>query len=169
MRMKTAAYALCFSLCLTVGGVAAFAQGLPQECQEAWDTRSPQAQVELFSRCLENRGLRPEDRFSTLKQRAIAYMHLGRHQRAVDDINRAEKIRPGDSDLFYLRGFAYRALGQHERAIEDSSKAINLEPNYAPAYSNRAFSYKAMGNISRAKADARRAQEIDPSVKVPTF
>jgi len=168
MRIRTAT---CFFALLLSTFIAATAlgQGLPKECQEAWETRSPQAQVDLFGRCLGNEGLRPEDKFATLKQRAIAYMHLGRHQRAIDDLNQAEKIKPGDSDLFYLRGFAYRALGQHDRSIEDSTKAINLDSNYAPAYSNRAFSYKAQGNINRAKSDARRAQDLDPSVKVPTF
>ena len=96
-------------------------------------------------------------------------MHLGQHQRAVDDINEAVRIRPGDADNYYLRGVALRALGKYDQALEDTNRAIGIEPDNAGAYANRAFIYKAQGNVNQAKADARRARELDPGVKVPSF
>jgi tetratricopeptide (TPR) repeat protein len=145
------------------------AQELPQVCKDALVTRSPQAQVDLFTRCLETGSLSGGTKATTLKQRAVAYMHLGQHQRAIDDINQAIKIKPDDSDNFYLRGFAYRALGQNQRAVEDSTQAIGLEPDFAAAYANRAFAQKSLGNVGQAQSDARRAKELDPTVKVPMF
>jgi Tfp pilus assembly protein PilF len=169
MRIRTAVMMFCCLLLLTAAPPLAQAQDLPQECKEAMDVRSPQAQVELFSRCLDSGRLNGSPKATTLKQRAIAYMHLGQHQRAVDDLDQAVRIKPGDPDNYYLRGVAYRALGQLQRALEDTNRAISIEPDSAAAYANRAFIYKAQGNNGQARSDARRAQEIDPSVRVPAF
>jgi len=169
MRIRTAAMTLCCLLLATFSATLAPAQDLPQDCQEAMETRSPQGQVDLFSSCLATGRLSGDPKATTLKQRATAYMHLGRHQFAVDDLNEAIKIKSGDADSFYLRGFAYRALGQMQKAVEDSSRAVGMDPGFAAAYANRAFANKALGNTSQARADARRAQALDPSVKVPSF
>lgn len=168
MRGHVAVFLLSGVLLTAAVGVAQ-AQKLPQECQEAMAVRSPQAQVELFSRCLDTGRLSGADKATTLKQRAVAYMHLGRHQRAIDDVNAAMKLRSDDPDNYYLRGMAYRALGQHRQSIEDSTRAINMDSKFAAAYANRAYSLKATGQESQARSDARRAQELDPRVKVPGF
>ena len=160
---------LATALALPLGAPRAQAQDLPQECQEAMDTRSPQAQVSLFTSCLETGRLSGGTKATTLKQRAVAYMHLGQHQRAIDDINEAIKLKPGDADNYYLRGFSYRALGQHQRAIEDCNKALSIEPDNAGAYGVRAFAYKALGNLGQARSDAQRALKLDPRAKVPVF
>lgn len=166
MRTRTLAATLCL---LFLAAAPALAQDLPSDCQEAMTVRSPQAQVDLFTSCLNSGRVSGGTKATTLKQRAIAYMHLGQHQRAVDDINQAIQIKPGDADNYYLRGLAYRALGQMDKALSDTNKAIGLEPDSAAAYANRAYIYKAMGNVNQAKADARRARELDSSVKVPPF
>lgn len=155
------------STCL--GPMAAIGQNMPQACKEAMDVRSPQAQVDLFTECLAARGLYGNERATAYKQRAIAYMHLGQHQRALDDIEQAMKLRSDDADNYYLRGFAYRAMGQHQRAVEDCGRAIAMDGSFAAAYACRAFAYKSLGNAAGAKSDARRAQELDPRVKVPSF
>ena len=169
MRIRTAAIPLCCLLFLLQFAALAPAQNLPQECRDAMDSRSPQAQVDLFSRCLDTGLLSSEEKETALKQRAIAYMHLGQHPRALQDAEMAIKLKPSDPDGYYLRGFAYRSLGKYERAIEDSDRAIRMESNFAAAFANRAFAHKALGNINQAKSDARRALELDPKVKVPSF
>jgi len=167
MRNRPAAPTLILLVLLACLAIPALVQGQPQECKEAQESRSPQAQVDLFTICLDSPGLQGDERAQTYKQRAVAYMHLGRHQFALDDINQGMKLKPDDSDMYYLRGFAYRALGQHQKAIEDSNRAISMDPTFAAAYANRAFAYQALGEKSRAKSDAMRAKELDPSVKVP--
>lgn len=165
MRTCTAALTLC--CLLLVAAAAALAQDLPDDCKEALEVRSPQAQINLFTSCLNTGRLNGDSKATTLKQRAIAYMHLGRHQFAVDDITQALQLKSDDADNYYLRGFAYRALGKHQLAIEDSNRALGLDPGYAPAYANRAFAHKALGNEGQARSDARRALALDPKVKVP--
>ncbi len=169
MNTRTVATTLCCLLLLVNVAPRAMAQDLPQECKDALETRSPQAQVDLFTRCLDTNRLSGVTKATTLKQRAVAYMHLGQHPRAIEDINQAITLKSDDSDNYYLRGFAYRALGQYQRAVEDSTRAIGLESNFAAAFANRAFAYKALGNINQAKSDARRARDLDPHVKVPSF
>lgn len=147
----------------------AFAQDLPTECQEAQEVRSPKGQIDLLTKCLESGRVSGRDKATTLKQRAVAFMHLGQHQRAIDDVNVAMRLNSGDPDVYYLRGLAYRGLGDHRKSVDDSSRAIALEPDFAAAYANRAFSNKALGNTGQAKNDARRASELDSRVKVPSF
>jgi len=160
--------ACCCLLFLGLLYSPASAQDLPADCQEAMSVRSPQGQVDLFTQCLNSGQVSGSAKATTLKQRAIAFMHLGQHQRAVDDINEAVRIRPGDADNYYLRGVALRALGKYDQALEDTNRAIGIEPDNAGAYANRAFIYKAQGNVNQAKADARRARELDPGVKGPS-
>lgn len=169
MRARHAATMLFCLLLLGLAAPRVQAQNLPQDCQEAQEVRSPQAQVDLLTSCLETGRLNPNERATTLKQRAVAYMHLGQHQRAVDDVTQAMKLKPGDPDNYYLRGVSNRALGRHQQSVDDSSRAIGMDSNFAAAYANRAFSYKALGRTSMAKSDARRATELDPKVKVPWF
>jgi len=168
MHARTATTAFSCLLLVVVIATQALGQDLPQECKDALQTRSPQAQVDLFTRCLATNRLSGHTKATTLKQRAVAYMHLGQHPRAIEDINQAIKLKPDDADNYYLRGFAYRALGQYQRAIEDSNRAIGIDPNFAAAFANRAFAYKALGNVNQARSDARRAQDLDPNVKVPS-
>lgn len=169
MRTRTSALTLPGLLLVVLCHAEALAQAQPPECTEAMAQRSPQAQVELFTRCLDTGRLGGGTKATTYKQRAVAYMHLGQHQRAIDDINAAMRLNSGDADNYYLRAVAYRGLNQHQQAIEDCGRAIGLDPRFAAAYATRAYSHKALGNTGQGRADARRAQELDPSVRVPTF
>lgn len=169
MRNTVTTKILYCLLLLSLTGPQALAQDLPQDCVDALEIRSPQGQVDTFTRCLDTGRVRGDDKARTLKQRAVAYMHLGQHPRAIEDINQALKIKPEDADNFYLRGFAYRALSQYQKAVDDSTQAIRLDSNFAAAYANRAFANKALGNVNQAKSDARRALDLDSKVKVPRF
>lgn len=169
MRQQSVFALLCSALLLAVNAAPVSAQDLPQECRQAQEVRSPQGQIELFTLCLDTGRLNGESKATTLKQRAVAYMHLGQHKRAIDDINQAVKLKPDDADNYYLRGFSYRALNENQRAVEDCSRAINLDRNFAAAYATRAFANKSLGNLSQARSDAQRALLLDSSVKVPSF
>lgn len=160
--------AFCTLCAVFVPGMSQ-AQSLPEECQEAQEVRSPKGQIDLLSKCLDTGRVFGREKATALKQRAIAYMHLGQHKRAIDDVNDAMKLNAGDADNYYLRGLAYRGLGNHSQSVDDSSRAIALEPGFAAAFANRAFSNKALGNTGQAKSDARRATDLDPRVKVPNF
>lgn len=168
--MKHGVFVLTLMALLTCAAPAlSLAQNLPEECQNAQEVRSPKGQIDLLTKCLDTGRVSGHDKATTLKQRAVAYMHLGQHQRAIDDITEAMKLNSGDPDNYYLRGVANRGLGNHRQSVDDSSRAIALEPDFAAAYANRAFSNKALGNAGQARNDARRAVELDPRVKVPSF
>lgn len=169
MRQHPVFALLSSALLLAVNAAPVSAQDLPQECRQAQEVRSPQGQIELFTLCLDTGRLNGESKATTLKQRAVAYMHLGQHKRAIDDINQAVKLKPDDADNYYLRGFSYRALNENQRAVEDCNRAINLDRNFAAAYATRAFAHKSLGNLSQARSDAQRALLLDSSVKVPSF
>ncbi len=157
----------CLTLLLAVAPTAA-AQALPSDCRQAMNIRSPQTQIELFTRCLDNSGVSGPTRADVLKQRAISYMHLGQHQRAVNDIDEALRLRP-DADGYYLRSVSLRALGRLDSALADCDRAIGMEPDNAASYANRAYINQALGNKAQARSDVQRARELDPSVRVPSL
>lgn len=169
MRQHFVPALLCCVMSLAASATSVSAQDLPQECRQAQEVRSPQGQIDLFTRCLDTGRVHGESKATTLKQRAVAYMHLGQHKRAIEDINQALKLKPDDADNYYLRGFAYRALNENQRAVEDCTRAINMDRNFAAAYATRAFAHKSLGNLGQARSDAQRALLLDSSVKVPSF
>ena len=70
--------------------------------------------------------------------RGIAYVELGQYQMAIEDYNKAIRLKPGIMlQAYNNRGNVYTKLGQYQMAIEDFNKAIRLKPDYAYAYNNR--------------------------------
>ncbi|MBX9720966.1 MAG: tetratricopeptide repeat protein [Candidatus Obscuribacterales bacterium] len=65
--------------------------------------------------------------------RGKCYLHLGKHQDAIDSCSTAIALAPERSVIaFPHRGDAYAALGQFDKAVEDYDAVLKLDPNCAP-------------------------------------
>ncbi len=85
------------------------------------------------------------------------YLESGRFREAIQQFNKAEKLRPDYSDVYVIRGLAYLELNETDLAIKDFTSAIDIDDNKI-AYNNRGYILYRMG-VSDAIQDIKRSCE----------
>jgi tetratricopeptide (TPR) repeat protein len=79
---------------------------------------------------------------------------------AIDDYDRAIKLKP-DSILSYARrGSAFSALGNEQKAINDLKRAIELKPDSSDAYRGRGDAKSDLGDNKGAIDDYTQAAKL---------
>ncbi len=61
-----------------------------------------------------------------LSLRANIYSDLGKHQQAIQDLNKVIEIIPQSGLTYYNRGLSYHELGEHQLAVQDLRTAAKL-------------------------------------------
>lgn len=92
---------------------------------------------------------------------AIFYQR-GRLPEALDQVNLAIQIQPGQSFYYNTRGRIYLGLGKIDDALEDLQKAVDLEPQNAEAHFNLAETFMLRGEVAKATAAYHRALTLRP-------
>jgi eukaryotic-like serine/threonine-protein kinase len=119
-------------------------------------------------------GKDPEDAES-YHQRGHALVRLNRFTEALDDVNRAIRLQPGDQHLRTIRGAIYQALRRFDPAIADLEPSLAEEPDrstvreaLASCCNERAWELatgpESTRNPQRALSLARRATGLAPNV-----
>jgi tetratricopeptide (TPR) repeat protein len=83
---------------------------------------------------LKPSAMNPGNAATGHNNRGNVYTKLGQYQMAIEDFNKAIRLKPDYADAYNNRGIAYTKLGQYQRAIEDFNEAIRLKPDYADTY-----------------------------------
>jgi len=107
-------------------------------------------------------GLKKEENYFSLLERAKAYLGTGQNQDAITAYSKLIALRPELSELHFERAQAEQAVGEHKKAIKDLDEAIKLYPNYAQAMLKRAECNIALGNEVSAVADFHHAIAATP-------
>jgi tetratricopeptide (TPR) repeat protein len=95
--------------------------------------------------------------------RGNIYKDLGNYTQAIEDYDKAIKIKPGFADAYNNRGVSYNFLGNYRQAIDDFSRAIKIKQGYSGIYYlNRGIAYNGLGNYNQAIDDFSRAIKIKP-------
>ncbi len=94
--------------------------------------------------------------------RGLAYLAMGRIDRALDDFNRAIALDPSDYYAYINRGYAYSNLGQTDKALADFDNAIALNPRSCEAYTNKGMVYGKAGLFDKAIEQFNKAIDIKP-------
>jgi len=94
--------------------------------------------------------------------RGNAYAKSNKHEKAIEDYNKAIELNPDDATAYNNRGNTYAKSNKHEKAIEDYNKAIELNPDYATAYNNRGAAYAKSNKHEKAIEDYNKAIELNP-------
>ena len=66
---------------------------------------------------------------NALALRGRAYLELGRHLEAIDDLSQLLEIDSSDAQAHAIRALAYTNLGQDAKASEDVGRVVELGAN----------------------------------------
>lgn len=103
----------------------------------------------------------PND-FLGYMNRADYQISKQQYNKAIQDSDRAIKINPNYSNLYYNRSFAYNALNQKNNAFQDLNLAIEKDESYMVAYLNRGLLYGESGLIENAINDFSKVIQLAP-------
>jgi tetratricopeptide (TPR) repeat protein len=92
----------------------------------------------------------------------IYWMAMDDTREAIADYDKAIKLRPDYSSVYFNRAFVCAAKGNYDQAVADYTKVIELEPDNVEAYLNRGVAYAANSEYDLAMADYDKAIELRP-------
>lgn len=96
-----------------------------------------------------------------LMLQANSYGFQGRSVLALNLINQAIRLAPGDSKAYHERGLIYHNKGDYLKAIEDFSQALTIGPVVATYY-RRGRSYFELGKTEETMQDFLAAKRMTP-------
>jgi tetratricopeptide (TPR) repeat protein len=96
-----------------------------------------------------------------LLKKAQYFISVDKNDKALDLLNRLEKVDPYNFDIFLIKGGLYSQLNKFNKAIEQYHKALN-EENAAEVYTNIAYEYENMGKYQKAIGYLKMALDSDP-------
>jgi tetratricopeptide (TPR) repeat protein len=119
--------------------------------------------VDPCDRSLQGEMLGQRDRAATYVNRAVVKTNAGRLAAALQDLNRAESLRPDLGEIYASCGnvFFYQssfeeALAETDRGIERGMKKLHA------AYYNRGLTLEQLGRIEEAKDAYRQSIALAP-------
>lgn len=122
----------------------------------------------FLSQFNHNKG--PEiDDFEKLLSSSFYKSYNKDHKGAIEDINKALKIKPHYERLYFQRGKLKEDLRDHDGAKADYTKAILLKENYDVAYLNRGLIKLKQKDYDGAKNDLTKAQKLNSNLKEANF
>ena len=93
----------------------------------------------------------------------------GQVARALEDLELAHKLRPGDAAVLTNRAQAYRRFGRQQEALADLDRAVELDPDLLAARFNRGAMLHAQGEYERALTDFDQCIALDPHAPAAYF
>jgi len=82
--------------------------------------------------------------------RGNKYLLKKKVDKAIDNYNKAIRLRPKEPKYYYKRAQAYRSKGLRDEAITNYKKVIEIDPTYYWAYSKLADIFVETGNNKKA-------------------
>jgi len=87
----------------------------------------------------------------------------GSHQEAIDSLNKAIELEPGNLEFHYYLGLTYSAMGRYEEALEVFEKIVEKEPvSFRKAYFEIAAVYARQKHYQKAIDTLTLVEGIDP-------
>lgn len=118
--------------------------------------------ITLWSHVLENYP----DFWLPYYNRAHMYTNMGEYQQALDDVQKAIRLKPLFFNAYFIRAIIYIHLGKLKEATQDLDTYVELNPDKASAYNKRGISYLALGKPKEAIIDFSYAITQNPRYAV---
>ncbi len=145
----------------------AFAQisvfGSPSARACFMEAKTDGSNVDPCDKSLQREMLKQRDRAATYVNRAVVRTNAGRLAAALQDLRRAESLRPDLGEIYASRGnvFFYQssfeeALAETDRGIERGMKKLHA------AHYNRGLALEQLGRIEEAKEAYRQSIALAP-------
>ena len=135
---------------------AADAQTLLARGQTSLDRADYREAVECFSRAI---ALRP-DVAAGYRARARAYRELGQRTDALNDLDRAIKLKTDDLGLYLDRAELLLRQHSYDGAVADCDRLLAADPKSAQVLGLRGDCYAAAGESEKALADFTAAIDL---------
>ncbi len=114
--------------------------------------------LECYKQVLEH--VRPDgDLFTKI---GFCYEGLGNFDRAKHYYNKAARLEPENSYIYFRRGEVYRKEDTYVSAIKSFEKAIELNPRKEEYYASLASTYAAIGDSENASIFYKKSVETAP-------
>ena len=98
--------------------------------------------------------------------RGLALRQLGRHQEAIEVLERADKLKPDQIDTLMALAWCYKRIDRVDRSIELTEKAYEIDPQQAVLMYNLACYFALSGNKQQALSWLGRALRNDPNCRL---
>ena len=109
-------------------------------------------------------GQRPDDqidpRSTSLVQQAQAQSAAGRHEEAIDLLETALAVDPGNRAAYIALGRVAQAQRLPGKAVRYYADALRLEPNDVTALAGQGEAYVQRGAVERARANLTRLRTL---------
>jgi protein O-mannosyl-transferase len=84
--------------------------------------------------------------------------------KALQYLERAYQLRPGEYETLRLLGVAYGIGGQGAKAVDFFTKALAAEPQNADAFLNLGTAWYNVGEMDKANENFQKAKAINPNI-----
>ena len=99
------------------------------------------------------------------QQRAFAYANDQRFQDALNDLNEAIKIKPGDARAYEQRAAIEMRINDYDKALADYAEAGKANPGEIKYRNYRAYIYETRGDLQNAMVETDAALKINSKNK----
>jgi serine/threonine protein kinase/Flp pilus assembly protein TadD len=105
-------------------------------------------------------ALNPGDPNAHWLMGSIRYYMFGNPDEAINDLNEAIELDPGNWLFYNMRGIIYLETGQWELCVADYNRFVELDPGNPWAYKERGDCLTGLGDIDAARPDYQQALEL---------
>ncbi|MGI6319629.1 MAG: tetratricopeptide repeat protein [Bacteroidales bacterium] len=95
--------------------------------------------------------------------KGIKLMSKQQFENALENFEKAYKLKSNDPNILAFRGQAKHSLNQYKEAIADYDKALQLQSNYAEVYHLRGLAKYELKDYEGACSDWEKANQLNYS------
>jgi tetratricopeptide (TPR) repeat protein len=106
--------------------------------------------------------------------KGVSLSYVGRHQEALEALERALELAPGNAETWNSKGVILREMGSLSDALEAFDQVIALNPQHREAWNNKGACLRDLGRLERDRSQSekalaclKRALTIDPTYDHP--